>query len=174
MPIEMEPPDDADMPIALPPPPPQPPMPGAGPAQPGAMAAEPGAMAAQPGVMPGGPEQPPMPPGPPPGPEPGMPPAPPPGGPPPGAPPGLNGGGEELPGLMALLSGGAPPSMPPGMEMMPQEQTIHTVKVRRTKKVGQLKIAAVPPEEFIINIQAKRHRRRARHGHRMTEDCARS
>ena len=85
------------------------------------------------------------------------------------------GGAGLPPGLMALLNGGASepavmaglgqPPLPPE----PQLQTVHSVKVRRTKKYGCLKIAAVPPEEFLINIQARDVPDARFVGHRMTK-----
>jgi len=97
--------------------------------------------------------------------------SPPPGGAPPGAgsppggpqppPGGQPPGGGISPGIMSLLGAIAQGGMGgglPGQPMPPsQPQTIevHTVKFRRTVRTGCLKIAAVPPEEFLINIQAR-------------------
>lgn len=47
--------------------------------------------------------------------------------------------------------------------------TFHSVKVRRSRKVGKIRIAAVPPEEFLINIQARDIERARFVGHRMTK-----
>ena len=85
------------------------------------------------------------------------------------------GGAGLPPGLLALLNGGASePAMmagfgQPPLPPEPQMQTVHSVKVRRTKKYGCLKIAAVPPEEFLINIQARDVPDARFTGHRMTK-----
>jgi hypothetical protein len=123
-------------------------------------------------------------------PPPGGPPAPPNGGPPSnsgappggmslGQPPGVPSPGTPQPnglppGLMQMLNGGgagpqppAPPmAMPPGSPP-PQTITVHTLKFKRTVSYGSLKIAAVPPEEFLINIQARSIGEARFVGHRM-------
>jgi hypothetical protein len=119
----------------------------------------------------------PMPPQPGPPAPPGQPGMPPPGAPAPGGPPPMNGapapggppGASLPPGLLNLLNGAAsqqpgPAPMPPPQPVM---QTVHSVKVRRTEKYGCLKIAAVPPEEFLINIQARDISHARMVGHRM-------
>jgi hypothetical protein len=101
-------------------------------------------------------------------PPPGGPPAP--GGQPPngGAPPPPNG---LPPGLMQMLGGGGAPQPPAGPVAMPppgpQMITVHTLKFKRTVSYGCLRIAAVPPEEFLINIQARSIAEARFVGHRM-------
>jgi hypothetical protein len=101
-------------------------------------------------------------------PPPGGPPAP--GGQPPngGAPPPPNG---LPPGLMQMLGGGGAPQPTAGPVAMPppgpQMITVHTLKFKRTVSYGCLRIAAVPPEEFLINIQARSIAEARFVGHRM-------
>lgn len=126
-----------------PPKPPGPPMPGAGGPPPG---------------PPGPPQG--LPPGPPPGAMAG-PPGPRPGGasvPPPGPPlGGMNGAGGPPPPQLP----GPPPGPPPGLVPKPkpvnprQLPQCHDVRVKRTKAAGQLKVAGVPPEEFLISAKSK-------------------
>jgi hypothetical protein len=143
--VPMDEPDDGDQPIQLPP-------------------------QAMPGPPPAGG----MPPGAPP-PAGGQPPGPPApgGGPPNGLAPQPPGGGGMPPGLMQMLGGGGnapsgpagPPPVPNGgpppqhmldmLEPPPMMMDVHAVKVKRTVKGGKLRVAATPPEEFLINIQAR-------------------
>ncbi len=68
-----------------------------------------------------------------------------PGGPPPGVPPAgpqVQPPGGPLPG-----TGGPPPSKP--------SRSLHDIKVRYTRKIGQAKVLGVPPEEFGIEKAAR-------------------
>ncbi len=139
-------PDDDDAPIMLPPP------------QGGPPAPQPGGPPGGPPALSGGPPT-------------GAPPPPNGGGGPPmnGGPPPPNGGGPQPPmNPMAMLAQMLPQGGPP-MPPEPLVQTFHSVKVKRTQKVGKLKIAAVPPEEFLINIQARDVKSARMVGHRMTK-----
>jgi hypothetical protein len=167
--IELPPPDPDDIddngPIQLPPQvmaaagPPQPPG-GTGPPPPPPPG---GAGSPPPGGLPPNGAAPPPPSGGPPQPPNGG--APPPGGQPPG--------GGLPPGLMQMLAGQAGATGPPGLPMMPPPPpqpvllAVHTLKFKRTVKVGCLKLAAVPPEEFLINIQARTIEDARFVGHRM-------
>jgi hypothetical protein len=71
------------------------------------------------------------------------------------------------PGLLGLMNGAQPMPGPSLLPPMPLTQTIHSVKVRRTQKYGCLKVAALPPEEFLINIQARDVATARMTGHRM-------
>lgn len=58
------------------------------------------------------------------------------------------------------FNGGQLPSMPPMMTML------HDVKIKRVQKTGRVRICAVPPEEFLIAVNAKSIREASFVGHR--------
>lgn len=74
-----------------------------------------------------------------------------PGGPPPVA-PGLPMAPDGAPPLAAPPSPELAAGLPPGMgDNGGPPPMLHDVKVKRVKKVGRVKIAAVPPEEFFVS-----------------------
>ena len=58
-------------------------------------------------------------------------------------------------GSSAIIPGMQPPPAPGQPPMPPEPQALYDVRVRRTKKRGRVKICAVPPEEFLIALNAE-------------------
>ena len=80
-------------------------------------------------------------------------------------PPMLGGPQEQAPMTPGMEAQGMPQGMPmqPGMMMqpgammppMPEQVTLYDIKIRRVKTDGEIKMEALPPEEFLTNSRAK-------------------